>query len=422
LTYRNIKGTRDILPSESWKWQRVEERIRTVMHSFNFREIRTPIFEETPLFSRSIGELTDIVTKEMYSFPDRGGDSLTLRPEMTASVARAYIQHNLGRQLPLVKVYYQGPMFRQERPQAGRLRQFHQFGAEAIGSMSPDIDVETISLALAIYETLNVKNVILKINSVGCEKCRPAYKEKLIRALEQVRDRLSPESQNRLSANPLRILDSKSDQDRFATQHAPLMRDHLCVECKSHYASVKESLQDLGIKYEEDGRLVRGLDYYTKTAFEILSKELGAQDALAGGGRYDLLIEELGGNATPAIGFAAGMERLMMVLEKQDEFKSVDENPTVFIAALDAKSHRWAMQKALALRMRNISVELDHLGRSLKAQMREADRLHVRYVIIIGEAEVSSGKVLVKDMKTGAQQTVGFNDIDQELFLDREKR
>ena len=411
MTYKSIKGTRDILPSESWKWQRVEEKIRQVMHTFNFREIRTPIFEETALFSRSIGELTDIVTKEMYTFEDRSKESITLRPEMTASVVRAYIQHSLGKQSPLVKVYYLGPMFRQERPQAGRLRQFHQFGAEAIGSQTPDLDVELIALALAIYDFLEVKKTILKINSVGCEKCRPRYRELLKEALMQVRDRLSLESQRRLEVNPLRVLDSKSEEDLRATAGIPFLKDHLCEECATHYRTVKELLTALGLKFDEEGRLVRGLDYYTKTAFEIISKDLGAQDALAGGGRYDLLIEELGSEATPGIGFAAGMERLLMVLEKQNSLSGEDEKPTIFIAALDAESRKWALRKALELRRRGVSAELDFLERSLKAQMREADRLQVRYVLIIGENEVKTRQGIIKDMKTGQQRTVKFDEL-----------
>ena len=381
------------------------------MHAFNFREIQTPVFEETSLFSRSIGELTDIVAKEMYTFQDRGGESLTLRPEMTASVVRAYIQHGLGEQLPLVKLYYLGPMFRQERPQAGRLRQFHQFGAEAIGAQNPDLDVEMIALALAVYESVGIEKTILKINSVGCEKCRPPYKEMLRERLEQVRSQLSSESQRRLDTNPLRILDSKAEEDQRATTRIPLLKDHLCPECAAHYRSVKERLESLKFKYEEDGRLVRGLDYYTKTAFEVISRNLGAQDALAGGGRYDLLAEELGGKPTPGIGFAAGIERLLMVIEKQKVELAGEPNPTVFIAALDSSTQNWAMKQALELRRRGISVELDFLGRSLKAQMREADRLQARYVLILGENELKTRQATLKDMKTGEQRGVGFDEI-----------
>jgi histidyl-tRNA synthetase len=411
LTYKSIKGTKDILPSESWKWQWVEQKIRDVMRNFSFREIRTPLFEQTSLFSRSIGELTDIVSKEMYTFQDRSGESLTLRPEMTASVVRAYIQHDLGEQLPLVKQYYIGPMFRQERPQAGRLRQFHQFGAEAIGSQQPSLDVEMIALALDIYEALGVKKTILKINSVGCEKCRPPYKKMLKERLEKVREQLSPESQRRLEANPLRVLDSKAEEDKRAIADIPLLREHLCAECSSHFISVLDGLSELRIPYEEDGHLVRGLDYYTKTAFEVSSKDLGAQDALAGGGRYDLLTQELGGKVTPGIGFAAGIERLMSVLEKQKLFPDDAEKTTVFIAALGPEAQRWSLRQALELRRSGISVELDFLNRSLKSQMREADRLQVKHVVIVGENEVKSRTATIKNMKTGEQKSINFDSV-----------
>jgi histidyl-tRNA synthetase len=411
LAYKSIKGTRDILPSESWKWQWVEEKIRVVMHAFNFREIRTPIFEQTSLFARSIGELTDIVSKEMYTFQDRSGDSLTLRPEMTASVVRAYIQHDLGEQLPLVKQYYIGPTFRQERPQAGRLRQFHQFGAEAIGSQSPALDVEMVALAVDVYKTLGVRKTILKINSVGCENCRPPYKEMLKNRLEKVRDQLSPESRRRLEANPLRVLDSKSKEDQRAIADIPLLRPYLCADCSSHFMSVLEGLSDLKIPYEEDGHLVRGLDYYTKTAFEVISKDLGAQDALAGGGRYDLLAQELGGKGTPAIGFAAGIERLNAVLEKQKLFPHADVKTTLFIAALGHESQRWALKQALELRRSGVSVDLDFLNRSLKSQMREADRLQVKYVMIVGDNELRSRTATIKDMVTGEQKPVSFDEV-----------
>lgn len=411
MTYRSIRGTRDILPGESWKWQQVEEKIREVMHAFNYREIRTPLLEQTSLFSRGIGELTDIVSKEMYTFEDRSGESLTLRPELTASVVRAYIQHSMGKQLPLVKLYYLGPAFRQERPQAGRLRQFHQFGAEALGSQNPDLDVEMIALALAVYEKLGVENTILKINSVGCERCRPSYKKMLTEVLTKVREKLSPDSQRRLEANPLRILDSKHEQDQLATAKVPLLKDHLCKECSSHYNAVKERLASLALEYEEDGRLVRGLDYYTKTAFEVISKELGAQDALAGGGRYDLLVKELGGDATPGVGFAAGIERLLMVLEKNPWPHAADQTPTIFIATLDRQAQARAMKYALDLRRQGVSVELDFLERSLKAQMREADRLQAKYVLIIGESELKAQSATLKNMSTGEQKAITFDEL-----------
>jgi len=411
LKFKSIKGTKDILPDETHRWQFVEQKIRSVMQLYNYREIRTPAFEETALFARGIGELTDIVGKEMYTFQDRSETSLTLKPEMTASVIRAYIQHNLGEQQPLVKVFYIAPMFRQERPQAGRLRQFHQFGAEAIGGSQPAIDAEIIALAVETYRSLGVKNFTVKINSVGCEQCRPAYKIVLKHFLENVRTKLSEESQRRLETNPLRILDSKDEQDRLLTGNAPLMKDHLCEECSKHFSELQSLLTSYQIAYEIDGRIVRGLDYYTKTAFEIVSTDLGSQDALAGGGRYDLLVKELGGKETPSVGFAAGIERLLMTLEKQSLLNVVPAKPLIFFAAADDEGKQWSLTTAQTLRQHGISCEVDLLGRSLKAQMREADRQSAQYVIVAGSKELQEKKVNIKSMIDGKQTTVALDDL-----------
>lgn len=385
------------------------------MHAFNYREIRTPVFEPTALFARSIGELTDIVSKEMYTFEDRGGESLTLKPEMTASVIRAYIQHNLGEQQPLIKVYYIAPMFRQERPQAGRMRQFHQFGAEAIGSGNAETDAETIALAVEIYNRAGLNNVVLKINSVGCERCRPPYKELLKKYLIRKFDNLSQESQRRFEQNPLRILDSKNDRDVELTRDAPLMKDYLCPECDEHFKRLQEELELLNVRFEVDGRIVRGLDYYTKTAFEIISTDLGSQDALAGGGRYDLLVEELGGDATPAVGFAAGMERMLVVMEKQSLVKQESIHPRVYLIAADDEGRRWVFQQAFALRRAGISCDIDLLNRSFKSQLREADRQHADLVLIAGGREMQQQVVNLKNMKTGDQQTLPISDVTQVL-------
>jgi histidyl-tRNA synthetase len=385
------------------------------MHAFNYREIRTPAFEETTLFARGIGELTDIVSKEMYTFVDRSGTNLTLKPEMTAPVIRSYIQNNLGEQQPLTKVYYIAPMFRQERPQAGRLRQFHQFGAEAIGSQEPAVDAEVIAQATEIYRTLGIRRFTTKINSVGCEKCRPAYKEKLQRFLRGVRDQLSEESQRRFEQNALRILDSKDERDQALTAEAPLMKDNLCSECAEHFARLQSILSSLKIVYEIDGRIVRGLDYYTKTAFEIVSTDLGSQDALAGGGRYDLLVQELGGKPTPSVGYAAGIERLLMVMERNKLFAGDCVQPTVFIAAADDVGREWAFQQALEFRRSGIASDLDLLGRSLKSQMREADRQQAQVVIVAGEKELSQQCVSVKHMASGKQTIVRTRDLIAEV-------
>lgn len=411
MKFTSIKGTKDILPDEVRRWQVAEEAIRATMHLFNYREIRTPVFEETALFTRGIGETTDIVGKEMYTFQDRSGTSLTLRPEMTASVIRSYIQHNLGEQQPLVKVYYLAPMFRQERPQAGRLRQFHQFGAEAIGAAGPAADAENIALAAEVYRSLGVARFEVKINSVGCPDCRPAYKEKLKAYLATVLDRLSEDSRRRFETNPLRILDSKDEKDTHLTEHAPLMKDHLCKECEDHFRGLQDLLRSINVPFAVDGRIVRGLDYYTKTAYEITTRELGSQDALAGGGRYDLLVKELGGKPTRAVGFAAGIERLIMAMEKAKLPEGKPIRPTIFLAAADEEGLRWALRQSMEFRRHGIACEVDHLGRSLKAQMREADRQAAAYVVVAGERELKAGSLELRNMATGDLRRVAVSTL-----------
>jgi histidyl-tRNA synthetase len=412
VKFRTLKGTKDILPEETAGWQYVESVVRRVMQNFNYREIRTPVFEQTGLFARSIGELTDIVSKEMYTFLDRSEESITLRPEGTAATLRAYIQNNLGEQSPLAKVYYIGPMFRQERPQAGRLRQFHQFGAEALGGSSPQLDVEMMVLPLEIYKQLGIDHYALKINSVGCEKCRPAYKQLLQSELRKIAAQLSHDSQTRVEQNPLRVLDSKDEKDRELTAGMPLMNEHLCEDCTVHFASVRSLLDALAISYEVDGRLVRGLDYYTKTAFEITSTALGSQDALAGGGRYDLLVEELGGKQTPGVGFAAGIERLLMVLTKLGKNQSASPSPVLYLVGMDEPSRIWTFLKASELRIQGISAEVDYLGRSIKSQMREADRLRAQYIMVVGEREMRTKTAWLKNMQTGEETATSLDTIE----------
>lgn len=415
MKFKSVKGTRDILPPESYAWLLAEERIRAAMHRFNYREIRTPVFEETALFARSIGELTDIVGKEMYTFDDRSGTSLTLRPEMTAAVVRAYIQNNMGEASPLVKVYYLGPMFRQERPQAGRLRQFHQYGAEAVGGTSYTIDAELIALAASILDDAGIAGYDVRVNSVGCEKCRPAYRDELKKFLEPKLPELSEESRKRFGQNPLRILDSKNENDRRLVEGAPLMKDRLCDECDAHFNGLQETLSRMGIGAIVDGTIVRGLDYYTRTAFEITSGDLGSQDALVGGGRYDLLVSELGGKSAPAVGFAAGMERLMMVREKQGAGAGPELVPDVFIAAADGPGRDWALGTVMELRRAGIRAEMDFLGRSVKAQMREADRQGARYALVVGESEINSGKGVLKSMTSKGGTPVELSALAEAL-------
>jgi histidyl-tRNA synthetase len=419
LKYKSIKGTKDILPNEVFVWQKVEAAIRSVMETYNYKEVRTPIFEETSLFTRGIGELTDIVGKEMYTFNDRGGDSITLKPELTASVIRAFIQHNLGEQQPLTKVYYISPAFRQERPQAGRLRQFHQFGAEAIGGSSPEVDAEIIALSVALYQKFGISDFEVRINSVGCQNCRLEYKQILKSYLDKVAHKLSVDSQRRLTTNPMRILDSKDENDKSLVREAPLMKDYLCNECKDHFEKLQYLLTQNSIQYVVDGRIVRGLDYYTKTAYEIISGGLGSQDALAGGGRYDLLVKELGGKPTPSVGFAAGIERLLMVLEKTGNFKFDKPFLKLFIAAADEKSRTAVFKLAIALRSCGISCDIDLMNRSLKAQMREADRQFAEYVVVIGENETSSGRIILKNMRTGKEEEIFLKDLQTRLAEDK---
>jgi histidyl-tRNA synthetase len=408
---KNVRGTKDILPEDSFKWQHIETKVREIFELYNYKEIRTPIFEETELFARGIGELTDIVSKEMYTFEDKGGTKLTLKPEMTASVMRAYIQYEINKKVPLFKVYYISPMFRQERPQAGRLRQFHQIGAEAIGSVNPEVDAEIISLTLHIIDSFGVKNFLLKINSVGCQKCRPKYKVVLRDYLKNFYDSLSEESKRRFEYNPLRILDSKDESDRKIVQNAPKILDYLCNECDVHFKELLTYLDVLGISYEVDAHLVRGLDYYTKTAFEVLSKELGSQDAIAGGGRYDMLSSLIGGPDIPGVGFALGVERLLIILEKNNYNFGQDKKPFIFIVSVGSKAKLHSLKIAQKLRKIYIPCEVDLLNRSLKSQMKEANRQGSRYVVIIGESEMEKDVCLVRDMNSGEQIEVSLGKI-----------
>lgn len=406
MAYKSVKGTKDLLPQDTLAWQHVEEVIRTVMELYRYGEIRTPIFEDTTVFARGIGEETDIVGKEMYTFLDKGGSSLTLRPEMTAPVIRSFIQHSMGEQTALNKLYYIGPMFRQERPQAGRFRQFHQFGFECIGQSAPECDAEIIAMASDIYQRLGIAST-LKLNSVGDPLCRPRYREALQEFLRKVYDELSAESQRRTETNPMRVLDSKDPRDRELTADAPVIIDYLSDDSRIHFEKTCALLTDLGIAYVLDPRLVRGLDYYTKTAFEFVSSDLGSQDALGGGGRYDGLVEQLGGKSTPSVGFAAGIERVLMVMEKNG-YAFPTSAPTVYLVGMDEASRVWAFRTAIALRTQGISAEIDYAGRSLKAQMREANKLECCFVAIVGETEMAASQAQIKDMRKGTQESVEF--------------
>lgn len=413
--YRSIKGTKDILPDESYKWQFIEKVLIENFNRFNYKEIRTPIFEQTSLFARSIGESTDIVGKEMYSFLDRSQDSLTLKPEGTASVIRSYIQNNLQELQPLTKLFYISPMFRQERPQAGRLRQFHQFGAEAIGAANASVDAEIILLMISIYKSFNIDNFKLEINSVGCPSCRSKYKILLQKELVAISDKLSPESRQRIMHNPMRVLDSKDPVDKDATIKMPAILDFLCDDCQNHFTELKSFLDLYEIKYFLNPRLVRGLDYYTRTAFEITSTSLGSQDALAGGGRYDLLCEELGGKPTPSVGFGAGIERLLMVLDKNKNVDFPQSIPEIYLVAADEKSRNFCFKETIFLRLNGIKAECDYLSRSVKSQMRDANKQKIKFVAVIGETEIKSKSVKIKNMFDGNETQITISHLKNYL-------
>lgn len=408
-----ITGTKDILPSEINRWYHLENIVKEVFANFNYKEIRTPVFEETALFSRGIGEETDIVSKEMYTFLDRSEASITLKPEMTASVVRAYIEHSLGTLQPLNKLFYISPMFRQERPQAGRFRQFHQFGAEAIGSISPLLDAEMIELSYNIFKRLGLKDLVVKINSLGVPQSREEYRNKLREFLYDKRDKLTEDSRKRFDKNILRIFDSKIESDQEIMKDAPLLIDYLDDESKKDFEVVKEYLTEVGIPFEVDPKLVRGLDYYTKTTFEVISNKVGSQSALCGGGRYDLLIEELGGKPTPGVGFAAGMERILLACENEKSFSLPETSIDVYLIRIDKELELTVAGIVSAVRDNNLSVEYDYLGRSVKAQMREANKLNAKYVLFIGGDEYSRGELQLKNMSDGQQKTFGINDIEK---------
>lgn len=407
---RSIKGTHDILPDQSWRWQQIENTVRDFMRRFGYREIRTPVFERTELFARGVGQETDIVSKEMYSFVDKSGNNLTLKPEVTASVIRAYLQHNLGRQSPMTKLYYLDRAFRQERPQAGRYRQHHQFGVEAIGSPHPETDAEVISIAYGILKELGLSELELRLNSIGSQNSRTNYRRALKAFLKPHLPKLTETSRRRFDTNPLRILDTKVPHEIEILKDAPILTDYLTPEDAEHFEAVKTLLQTLGIPFVLDSRLVRGLDYYTRTTFEITSSGLGAQNALCGGGRYDNLVETLGGKQTPAIGFAAGMERVLLALES-DTDKTPPETIDLYFVCLDEYARPTVMKLTNKLRSLGFSVETDLLRRSLKAQLREANRLHARMALIVGETEFQNQTVQVKDLTTAEQKSVNWDSL-----------
>jgi len=403
---KGIRGAPDILPDETGKWQALEAVARDVLDRYGYAEIRTPIFERTELFVRGIGEGTDIVEKEMYTFEDRGGESLTLRPEATASMMRAYAEHNLGSKSSLVKLYLIGPMFRHERPQSGRFRQFHQVDVEAIGSPGPAVDVEVVALLHHLLEAWGLRGLSLHVNSIGDPACRPKYRDSFLAYLGTHREALCPDCHLRMTKNPLRVLDCKQPGCREIAARAPALSGYLCDACRDHFAQVRALLDGLKIGYEVDERLVRGLDYYTRTTFEFLNPALGAQNAVAGGGRYDGLVEELGGPPTPSIGFAIGEERILTSLAAQAGPAETPPITGVYVATAGSVDLGVAMELTQRLRRRGLRAALDLEGRSLKGQMRQANKDRFRYSLILGTEELARGQVTLKDMIGGAQQEI----------------
>jgi len=408
---RAPRGTSDILPGEARMWQKIEATVRDVMRAYGYGEIRTPVFEHTELFQRGVGETTDIVEKQMYTFEDRGGRSLTLRPEGTAPVVRAFVQHKLGGAALPQKLWYCQPMFRYERPQAGRARQFHQFGAEAIGSLDPACDVEMIAIPIEVYRRLGISRYEVLVNSIGCPLCRPAYRERLKAYLAERFDRLCGTCQSRYERNPLRVLDCKEEGCREATADAPAAIDVLCDECARHFQMVIGLLDAVGIAHRLDTRLVRGLDYYTKTVFEIVTDVLGAQGTLAAGGRYDGLTAEIGGDHLPAVGFAGGMERAVLALQAAGGGDTGVDRADVFVIRLGAKARMEGVRVAQRLREQDVVTLFDYHddfdeARSMKAQMRAAGRSGARLAVIVGDDELARGVVALKRMSDGEQWEV----------------
>jgi histidyl-tRNA synthetase len=410
---RSVKGTRDLLPPETALWQRVEDEARRVFGAYGFNEIRTPVLEATALFARSVGEDTDIVMKEMYTFEDRDRESLTLRPEATASVVRAYIEHGMFNEGRIHKLYYMGPMFRRERPQKGRYRQFYQIGAEVLGSDHPSIDAEMLEMLVLYLQRLGISNSSLLINSVGCLKCRPEYLKALRNALEGVKSRMCADCRRRAETNPLRVLDCKVEADQPIIEKLPRIVDHLDPECRAHFDSVTADLKQRGVAYTITPRLVRGLDYYTRTTFEITSDVLGAQNALLGGGRYDGLPEMLGGPPTPGFGVAIGEDRLVLAVQAAGSDKSANAGSSlaVFIAWMGDAALAPASGLARELRQAGLRVEMGYEPVKLKKSLGLASKLGARFAVIIGEGELASGRYQVKDMAAGQQQEIERDQI-----------
>ncbi|MGB9679366.1 MAG: histidine--tRNA ligase [Thermoanaerobacteraceae bacterium] len=409
------RGTKDVLPDESYKWQYLEKTMRDLCEIYGFKEIRTPGFEHTELFLRGVGETTDIVRKEMYTFNDRGGRSITLKPEGTSPAVRAFIEHNLYANTQPTKLYYITPVYRYERPESGRLREHHQFGVEVFGANSASSDAEIINIAMSLFKKLGVNNLELHINSIGCPLCRKNYNEVLKNYIKKNLDYLCDDCKSRYETNPLRVLDCKVESCQLVMKNAPAITDYLCDDCKTHFEDLKSYLDASGLKYIVDPKIVRGLDYYTRTAFEIISKNIGSQGTVCGGGRYDGLIEECGGPPTPGVGFGMGIERLLLVLEEQGIKIPIPDRPDLFIASIGEKSKIFSFALAQKLRFKGLKVEIDNLDRSLKAQMKYANKLNSKFTIVIGEEEIASNIVKLKNMEDSSEIEINIEELEKIL-------
>ena len=410
------KGTKDVLPQESYKWHYVESKVKKVALDFNIKEIRTPTFEHTELFLRGVGDTTDIVNKEMYTFNDKGDRSMTLKPEGTAGVARAFIENGLYANTQPTKMYYITPVFRYERPQAGRLREHHQFGIEYYGSESYMADVEVMLVAKTIFDRLGIKELQLNINSIGCPECRKKYNEALKAYLKDNFDNLCETCKERFEKNPLRILDCKEEKCKAITAKAPIILDYLCDDCKTHHENVLKELDKLSIPYVVNPHIVRGLDYYTRTVFEFVSTSIGAQGTVCGGGRYNNLVEQVGGKPCPAVGFGMGLERLILTLESLGLSVGEEEVPDLYIATLSDKAKSGLMLFANNLRSKGISVEIDISDRSFKGQLKYANKIGAKYMLVIGDDEIDTNNAKIKNMATGEETPIALDKI-AEFFI-----
>lgn len=412
------KGTKDVIPSESYKWHFVEDKVRQVAKEFCIQEIRTPVFEHTELFLRGVGDTTDIVNKEMYTFNDKGGRSITLKPEGTAGVARAFIENGLGENPQPTKMYYITPVFRYERPQAGRLREHHQFGVEIYGSATPQADAEVILIARAMLNKAGIKDdmLSLNINSIGCPKCRADYNKALKEYFSARIDEMCPTCRERLDKNPLRILDCKEERCKQIAADAPVILDYLCDDCKKHHNQLCSALQAAGVKYTIDPHIVRGLDYYTRTVFEFISTAIGAQGTVCGGGRYDGLVQQVGGKPTPAAGFGMGIERLLMVMQNTGIEIPAPAGPDAYLAPLCEQGYAVSLAMAERLRAKGFAIEREISGRSLKAQMKYAAKIGARKVVFIGEDEIAKGIYTVKNMADGTSSAMTEEELTEALY------